>query len=160
MAFIGHEHQPVAIVENFSPHPERLIDEASRLRFEVMGEFYPGVRANATPAYFEGQGPLLARVLSEFFDQKGRFESQALYSLATTPSDQLTLAQRIPHIDGLKPGMIAILHYLSREPFGGTAFYRHRSTGFETIDARRHPLYLERLHAGFAAHGEPPPRVY
>lgn len=56
----------------------------------------------------------------------------------------------------LQARSIAILHYLSRGDYGGTAFYRHRSTGFETIDAARHPRYMEMLSADFAMHGEPP----
>lgn len=154
--FVGAEHQPIVIVENFSRDPERLIADAETLDFKVMGEFYPGVRARVSQTYFDEFAPLLARVLREFFGHKGRVASRALYSLMTTPSDQLILPQRIPHVDGLQEGSLAILHYLSRGNYGGTAFYRHRSTGFETIDAARHPRYMDMLYADFAAHGEPP----
>lgn len=148
----------MVVVENFSPHPERLIAEAEHLRFETMGEFYPGVRAPVTPAYFEGLAPVLAPVMRDVFGARERLGfSRALYSLATTPPAGLTLAQRIPHIDGVEEGMIAIIHYLAREPRGGTAFYRHRATGFETVDAARHRRYLDALRADFAAHGEPAP---
>lgn len=154
--FVGAEHQPVVIVENFFHDPEWLIAGAETLPFEVMGEYYPGVRARAPQSYLDEIAPVIARVLREFFAHKGPIASRALYSLATTPSDQLTLPQRIPHVDGLQEGSFAILHYLSHENFGGTAFYRHRSTGFETIDAARHPRYMDMLYADFAAHGEPP----
>lgn len=154
---IGNERQPVVIVENFSPHPDQLVADAETLSFETMGEYYPGVRARVLPSYFEGLAPVLGPVMREIF---GHSESiafnRALYSLVTTPPGQLTLAQRIPHIDGLEEGMIAILHYLSHDDQGGTAFYRQRATGFETVDAARHAAYLEALHAGFAKHGEPP----
>jgi hypothetical protein len=53
--------------------------------------------------------------------------------------------------------MIAIIHYLGHEDQGGTAFYRHRSTGFETVDAARHRRYLDTLRDDFATHGEPEP---
>ncbi|MES2441615.1 MAG: DUF6445 family protein [Pseudomonadota bacterium] len=155
---IGAEGEPVVVVENFSPHPDRLIADAQTLAFETMGEFYPGIRARVLPSYFEGLSPVLAPVMREVFGQSDRIGfTRALYSIVTTPPAQLTLAQRIPHIDGLEPGMIAILHYLSDEAFGGTAFYRHRATGFETVDAARHPRYLEALRADFARHGEPAP---
>lgn len=153
--FVGAEHQPVVVVENFFPQPEQLIADAEALNFEVMGEYYPGIRAHVPHSYFDELAPLLARVLREFFGHKGRVARRALYSLVTTPSDQLTLPQRIPHVDGLQEGSLAILHYLSRGDYGGTAFYRHRSTGFETIDAARHPHYMEMLYADFATHGEP-----
>ena len=153
--FVGDEHQPVVIVEDFAAHPEQLIAEAETLNFEVMGEYYPGVRARVPQTYLDALAPLVARVLREFFGHRGPLDSRALYSLVTTPSGQLTLPQRIPHVDGLQEGSFAILHYLSRGDYGGTAFYRHRSTGFETIDAARHPRYMDTLYADFAAHGEP-----
>lgn len=155
---IGKEREPVVIVEDFSPHPERLVADAETLAFREMGEFYPGVRAPVLPSYFEGLSPVLAPVMREVFGHSDRIGfTRALYSLVTTPSDQLTLAQRIPHIDGLEEGMIAILHYLSHDDQGGTAFYRQRSTGFETVDASRHPEYIAALKADFARHGEPLP---
>ena len=155
---IGSEGEPVVVVENFSPHPERLVADAETLAFAPMGEFYPGVRAAVLPSYFEGLAPLLASVMREVFGQRERVGfTRALYSIVTTPPGRLSLAQRIPHIDGLEPGMIAILHYLSDEAFGGTAFYRHRSTGYETVDAARHPRYIEALRADFARCGEPAP---
>ncbi len=155
---IGREGQPVVVVENFSAHPERLIAEAEALPFRTMGEYYPGVRAPVTPVYFEGLVEVIAPVMREVFGASDRAGfTRALYSIATTPPAELRLAQRIPHIDGVEGGMIAILHYLSHERYGGTAFYRHRSTGFETVDAARHRAYLDALHADFAAHGEPVP---
>jgi hypothetical protein len=148
----------VVVVENFSPHPDRLIADAEGLRFETMGEYYPGVRAPVLPSYFEGLAPILTPVMRRVFGASDRVRfTRALYSIATTPPEQLTLAQRIPHIDGVEEGMIAILHYLSHEPYGGTAFYRHRSTGYETVDAARHRRYLDMLRSDFVQHGEPAP---
>jgi hypothetical protein len=155
---IGTEGQPVVVVENFSPHPDALVGDAETLTFETMGEFYPGVRARVLPSYFEGISSILAPVMREIFGHADRIGfTRALYSLVTTPPEQLTLAQRIPHIDGLEEGMIAILHYLSHEDHGGTAFYRQRATGFETVDAARHPRYLAALKTAFAEQGEPAP---
>lgn len=153
---IGAEGQPVVVVENFSPHPERLVAEAERLDFQTLGEFYPGVRAPVLPGYFEGLGAALTSIAREVFGGRDRLSfTRALYSLATTPPGDLTLAQRIPHIDGTEEGMVAIIHYLSPWDHGGTAFYRHRSTGFETVDAGRHRAYLDALGRDFAVHGEP-----
>jgi hypothetical protein len=155
---VGAERQPVVIVENFAPDPEALIAAAETLPFVPMGEYYPGVRAAVTPAYFEGLAPMLTPVMREVFGAHHRIGfTRALYSIATTPPADLTLAQRIPHIDGVAEGMIAIIHYLGHEDQGGTAFYRHRSTGFETVDAARHRRYLDTLRDDFATHGEPEP---
>ncbi len=154
---IGRERQPVVVVENFSPQPERLVEDAATRDFKVMGPFYPGVRAPVSPLYFEGLAAILTPVMKEVFGAETRIAfDRALYSLATTPPADLGLAQRIPHIDGVEPGTMAIIHYLSREDLGGTAFYRHRSTGFECVTADRHRHYLDALRRDFDHHGEPP----
>lgn len=154
---IGNERRPVVVVENFSPHPERLVDEAASLTFGTIGEFYPGVRARVSATYYEGLARTLGAVLRKVYGWtvSARFD-RSFYSLATTPSDRLSLAQRVPHVDGFEAGMIAIVHYLCRENLGGTAFYRHRSTGFETVDASRDQDYLIALRRDFSRFGEPP----
>jgi hypothetical protein len=41
--------------------------------------------------------------------------------------------QRLPHIDFADRGSLAFLHYLCPAHFGGTAFYRHKGLGHETL---------------------------
>jgi Family of unknown function (DUF6445) len=155
---IGNEAEPVVVVDHFSPHPDQLVAEASTLKFDTMGEYYPGVRAPVLPSYFEGLAPILAPVVREIFGYRARLDfNRALYSLAATSPGELALPQRIPHFDGVAEGMIAIIHYLTPGAMGGTSFYRHRSTGFETVNAPRHRAYLDALQADFTAHGEPAP---
>ena len=36
---------------------------------------------------------------------------------------------------------LAFIHYLFRSDLGGTAFYRHRATGYEYVDEARRPDY-------------------
>ncbi len=55
--------------------------------------------------------------------------------------------QSVPHFDGFDRTHIASVHYLCTEEFGGTSFYRHRSTGYETMDAQRIVEYAPRLKA-------------
>jgi len=47
----------------------------------------------------------------------------------------LDYLQRIPHVDSFLGSQLAFVHYLFKADPGGTAFYRHRGTGFEIIDA-------------------------
>jgi len=155
---IGDEGEPVVVIDNFSPHPEQLVEDAATLTFTTRGQFYPGVRAQVTPRYFDGLAEILAPVARDVFGYRQRLGiNGALYSLVTTPPDELELPQRIPHFDGVKEGMVAIIHYLTLGDIGGTSFYRHRATGFETVNAARHRAYLDALQADFAAHGEPAP---
>ena len=55
-------------------------------------------------------------------------------------------------------GQIAVLHYLFDTPHGGTSFYRHRSTGFESITPERAEDYAARLRQELEA--SPPPAAY
>ena len=80
---------------------------------------------------------------------------ECYYSIVTTPPEALAPIQRLPHVDGLELDRIAILIYLSGLEAGGTAFYRQRSTGFETLDRERFPRFEAELRAGVAKHGLP-----
>ncbi len=157
---IGAERQPVVVIDDFAPDPAALRAIATQQAFAAMGRFYPGLRAPVTPAYFEGLGPALVPAIRQVFGHHGSANfSRALYSLTTTAPAQLSLAQRIPHIDDVAANQIAILHYLSPDDASGTAFFRHRSTGLESISAAQHEGYLAALTADFARHG-PPPATY
>jgi hypothetical protein len=76
--------------------------------------------------------------------------SMCHYSLITTPATELTPPQRIPHVDSCAKSGLATIHYLFKANLGGTAFYRHRSTGFETIDEARRAHYARALDAELA----------
>ena len=155
---VGRESEPIVVIDNFAPDPDALVDAAAAAALTPAGEFYPGPRAPAPPEYFAQVGGLVAAAVRKVFGYQDHLAvDRALFSLATTAPADLSLAQRIPHVDSVEPGRIAIVHYLSRTDFGGTRFFRHRATGFETIDAARHRAYLDALAADFAAQGEPPP---
>lgn len=155
---IGNERQPVVIVDNFAPEPDRVRAAALDLSYRQVDGNYPGIRANVPPSYFEGLGAVLVPAIRGLFGSQRRANFVgAYYSLATTAPGELALQQRIPHIDRPETNQLAIVHYLSHEDQGGTAFYRHRSTGYETITTARHADYIAALEADFARHGEPPP---
>lgn len=156
--YVGREREPVVIIDDFAPDPDALVEAAAACDFRPLGEYYPGPRVPAPPSYLPSVGAVLAEVLRDRFGFRERLSvRRALFSLVTTPPSALSLAQRIPHVDAVDPGAIAIVHYLSAAPLGGTAFYRHRATGFETIDTDRQRHFLTTLKAEFAASGEPAP---
>lgn len=154
---IGRERQQVAIIDNFSPEADALTKAATGAAFEERGEYYPGPRAPAPKTWFAGIRDVVVPIARDVFggEHTLRFE-RALFSLATRAPQTLSLAQRVPHIDDVDSGALAIVHYLSAQDFGGTAFFRHRSTGFETVTRERHELFLSTLKADFVRHGEPP----
>ena len=64
--------------------------------------------------------------------------------------------QRIPHADSLNNHELAFVHYLFRADLGGTAFYRHRHTGFEYVDQARFPEYGRQLEVERTGPDSPP----
>lgn len=157
--WIGSEREPVITIDDFSPDPDALRDAANKAEFGVIGEYYPGLRAKVPQEYFESVGDTLGQVLKEFFRYKaGADVLSSYYSLVTTAPSQLSLAQRIPHADAYNDQQIAIIHYLCHNDLGGTAFFRQRSTGFESISEDRVETFHHALAADLEQHGEPEPK--
>src|SRR5262245_6519108 len=80
------------------------------------------------------------------------------YSVVTTPPERLTMLQRIPHVDSHEARGIASIHYLFKEDLGGTAFYRHRSTGYEYVDEGRRSSYYPILERELGGPQSPGPQ--
>ncbi len=157
---IGCELEPVVTVEDFAPDPHGLRRHAAGASFAPDDLHYPGVKAALAPGYFDALQPVIATVMREVFGfRQGANVLRATYSLVTTPPHLLSIEQRMPHVDAVEPGRMAILHYLALDDGDGTGFYRHRSTGFETITPERSAAYFASLEADLAKHG-PPPDAY
>lgn len=156
---IGAERQPIAIVDGFHPDPDALRAAAIAAAFEPGRHHYPGIRASLPPGYFAEVRSALVPVLRQVFGHAAGVELlDASFSMVTRSPEALGIEQRLPHVDAVEPGRIALVHYLAPEGGDGTAFFRHRATGYETIDAARSPDYLARLNAELAA--APPPPAY
>ena len=148
----------VVVLDAYLADPDAIIDLAvNGPRFAPNGQFYPGIRAPVPPSSFQTLLGPLSEILPRCFDYSGRAGlRECNFSLVTTPSDQLQPIQRLPHFDSLEYGRVAALLYLCHgENQGGTAFYRQRSTGFESVDAGRFPDFEAALHADVASHGLP-----
>lgn len=142
----GDAGEPLVIIDGFAPDPQALLEAAYAQDYQPIGPHYPGIRAQAAPAYLAARMDVLETVLREAFAcAKGAALVECAFSLVTTPPGALTPIQRIPHFDSVDPGRFALLHYLCDASGGGTAFYRHRSTGFETISQDRHAAYTAAL---------------
>ncbi len=153
----GAEAEPVVIIDNFSPDAEGLLQAGRAATYGPAGRHYPGERAPAPASYLQSRSDVLGRVLSEVFGfPRGADLIECNFSVVTTPPHALTPIQRLPHFDGTDPGKLALLHYLSPAEAGGTSFYRHRATGYETITSGRLPTYDAALRAEIRAAGLPP----
>lgn len=152
---IGAEGQPIAIVDGFHPDPAALRTAAVSARFEPGRHHYPGIRAMLPPDYFVAVRPALTAVLAGVFGQRGGVSLlDASFSIVTTPPERLSVMQRLPHVDATDPRRIALVHYLGEGD--GTAFFRHRATGYETVDTARAAGYLAALNDELRRDGDPP----
>jgi len=144
---IGAEAAPLLVIDNVVADPERLVRKAAGKTFVPQSTMFPGIRAEAPFAYRHFLEATLRPHLAEWFGlAPGAFAfPMCHYSLVTTPPTQLAFLQRVPHIDSVRGDGLATVHYLFRGGWGGTAFYRHRATGFEVVDAQRRDAYFRRL---------------
>jgi hypothetical protein len=153
----GVERQPVIVIDDVLAELEAWRALAGRLEYSRIGPHYPGLRAPVPQGAAEAMRAELEGVLASTFDLDPVppvFE--CYFSLVTTAPEALAPIQRLPHVDGLEQARIAILIFLSGAEMGGTAFYRQRATGFETLDPERFSRFEAALRAGVAEHGLPP----
>lgn len=153
----GHEGQPVVVIDDLLADPAAWRAQAEAADYGEMGAHYPGLRS---PVSYGAA----ARMRDELADVIGGAFAldpvppvlECFYSIVTVAPEQLRPIQRLPHVDGLEPDRLALLVYLSGAEQGGTAFYRQRETGFETVDEGRFPAFKAALDRGIARHGLPP----
>lgn len=159
---VGEEAEPVLVIDGLMRTPAAMVDFAARdaeFADAAAGEnFYPGVQAPAPLDYVGLIGRALAPLIQKAFDVPRARPSGAScnLSLVTRPPEALNLAQRLPHVDTVDPLQFAVLHFFCDPKFGGTAFYRHRSTGFETLTPERLDAHRAFLDRDVARHPPPP----
>jgi hypothetical protein len=155
---IGRENAPLLVIDNLVADAEELVRDAASKRYAPPQSYFPGVRAKAPLSYQMFVVGELRGIICDYFELEAsslRF-SMCHYSVVTTPPEQLTALQRIPHVDSHEARGLASIHYLFKGDLGGTAFYRHRATGFEYVDESRRATYypvLERELSGPTAPG-------
>jgi hypothetical protein len=155
---IGAEAQPLVVLDDFAPDPDELRRFAVASDFTPALNHFPGVRAALPETYLATQIPFIAAAAQRAFGRSGPVTVvDASFSIVSTPTDALSVPQRLPHIDAFTGDRIALVHYLSPDGGDGTAFFRHRATGFETIDEARRELFFRHLDIEMRHGGVPPP---
>jgi hypothetical protein len=155
---IGRDREPIVVIDHFAADPAALRQTAMGAMFVAADHHYPGIRAPLPESYLPDQRAIMASALGAVFAHRDALSViDASYSIVTTPPDRLSVRQRLPHCDAFTADRIALVHYLAPAGTDGTAFFRHRSTGFETIDEQRAPIFFDQLDAEIRHHGPPPP---
>jgi Family of unknown function (DUF6445) len=162
---VGREAHSVVVLDGVLRTPRSIVDfAATQGRFSRSisdANYYPGVRAPAPQAYvarvYEAVRPYMTDVFG--FPTSGAIKADFYLSIATLPPERLNVWQRGAHFDTVDRDQLAVLHYLCDPAYGGTAFYRHRETGYEAMTQERLPGYLEALQRDLDRNG-PPPAAY
>ena len=155
--YVGREREPVVVIDQASGRREELVAyAATRSSFEpaaALGSHYPGLLGPVSTAYLQAMVQITLDMIDRHFGTGPLFPVRARgnFSLVTTPSAALSPDQRVPHVDAADRMQFAAVHFLSADNPDGTAFFRHRATGFETIDADRLPAYRAALDPDLAA---------
>ena len=141
---IGAERQPLMIVDEVLADPQAMIDAAREAAFYVPRHTnYPGINAPVPQSYYLTVIAALRGPLEAAFGlpSAAYLSYFGFFALATTGASDAQPIQKIPHRDSPDPQRLAMVHYLCRGRFGGTGFFRHRETGFESVDGSRQAQY-------------------
>jgi hypothetical protein len=146
---IGREQAPLLVIDNVVANPGELVELAASKLFGDVASYYPGIRAKAPLSYQQFILDQMRGLFGETFRLQGRTLrfTACYFSLVTTPPEKLAHLQRIPHIDSVLGTELAFVHYLFKRDLGGTSFYRHRQTGFESVTQDRKLEYFECVEA-------------
>ncbi|MEL6361767.1 MAG: DUF6445 family protein [Pseudomonadota bacterium] len=154
--FSEQKHKLVRISE-FLRAPDTAIEQARLQKFAAITPQYPGIRAGLDRATSDQWLEALSPILTNEFERPIHgWEMQAWFSLVTKPPHALLPIQCLPHVDGTNPTQIALMVYLHHTSHGGTAFFRHKATGLESLTDETFPVYKRQLEKDVAQDGLPP----
>jgi hypothetical protein len=156
---IGRRGIKVSVIDNVLRDPEGVAALGLAQSYvEDRGNLYPGLRA-AMPESFSAS---FRAWLTPTLQRNGMLESHqvisddtSFFSVVTTASKDLRPIQCIPHYDSTDPSLLAAVIYLCSPRFSGTAFYRHRRTGYEEITEQNVGNYQLALNSDMRMHGAP-----
>jgi hypothetical protein len=153
---VGQERQPLLIVDGVLADPDAMIEAAREAEFyEPRHTHYPGLNAPLPESYYRTVVTALRGPIAAAFglSSDAYLKYFGFFALATTPAGEAEPVQKVPHHDGPDPHRLAMVHYLCRGDHGGTGFFRHKATGFESVDHDRHAAYVDIAQAQMTARG-------
>lgn len=143
---VFHEPERVAALGFEQPYTEDRLNLYPGMRAAVPGSFSAALRLWLTP---------LLRQNGVLANDRTLVRDDSFFSVVTTRPESLLPLQRIPHFDSTDPALLAAVIYLCDERFSGTAFYRHRRTGYERITDDTLANYRLALNSDMRMHGAP-----
>jgi hypothetical protein len=158
---VGEEETPVIIIDDFALDTGDIIEYACRSvdYGPDSTSSYPGIRGTLPRSYVREVLNKIYRLLFQVYsvpDTQGMRTVNTVYSLISTPVDELLLAQCVPHFDSNGPLYLAVLHYLNPGDFCATGLFRHKPTGFEQVTEPRLAEFIQSSKSFIETHGKPP----
>ncbi|MEP2603848.1 MAG: DUF6445 family protein [Paraglaciecola sp.] len=164
---IGVEQTPIIVIDEFAFDLDEIKSKAFKseefIQVEQGQSMYPGVRVKLPKGYVVDMLTPLQSLFRKTYEVPPTFRMRPklyVYSLISTQPQDLSLLQRMPHFDSVQPYYFAALHYLNEGPFGATAFFRHKPTGFEKITPDREQTYYQSAKQFVHENGEPPQEYF
>lgn len=142
---VGQSGSPVVVVDDVFANARDVArfgrEEAAFTAPRVVA--YPGLNAEVPEGFAAPLVTALRPVLARGFGvpSEARLAGFGYFGLVTLRPEQLDAIQAVPHVDYVGPRCLAALIYLCDEACGGTAFFRHRETGFERLTAENIGAY-------------------
>ncbi|GAA5138020.1 hypothetical protein GCM10025767_19740 [Thalassotalea piscium] len=146
---VGQEKNIVLVIDDFSQNPSELvnafINRNTHIKVEGDKNHYPGIHAEVNTLYTQQLYLALKPLIKEYYKLPVAYleHIRSDFSIVLTRPEELNQEQCIPHYDSLGKGHIAVLHYLCHPPYLGTGFYRHKATGYESINRTRLAQYSQ-----------------
>lgn len=159
LARIGRRGIKVGLIDNVFGDPEGVVALGFAQTYAAdPSNLYPGVRAAMPESFSTAFRGWLTPILQRHDVLAGNqsiCRDSSFFSVVTTASQDLLPIQCIPHFDSTDPDLLAAVIYLCDTKFGGTAFYRHRKTGYEEITEENVNNYKLALNSDMRIHGAP-----
>lgn len=155
---VGNERSPILIIDDVLNNADDIRAYAITCLFGPPAiTVYPGLNAPLPPSLIEGLMVPLRAPLQQIFRVPAHagLAVNGYLGLVCAEADTLSPRQRLPHVDTTQPSL-AILLYLSSADQGGTGFFRHKKSGFETLTPPTQPVYEAILQRELA---DRPPRT-
>lgn len=148
--FVGIEKTPIIIVDNMFKYIDKICESVRvNAKFNVQnGNIYPGLQAGMFRDFGETVLSYAKIAITGEYDGVSKLQCKpyaAFFSMVSSPGAALSFKQRIPHCDHNSPSSFAVMLYLAEGDFGGTAFFKHNKTQFETVDELRKACYATEL---------------
>ena len=147
---VGDEKIPLLIIDNFANSATDFLNfsgDGSAFLAD-KNNFYPGKRKLMPSEYGEQICRQYLPFFHSFFGCSQTSAAKTVISalaIADTPVEQLRPMQMLPHIDTPQSNQFAVVHYLCAKEHGGTTFYQHKETGYQTITQDRLYHYAKQV---------------